>query len=73
MAHEVVHRPKAIGPMVADAHSTNHPSYLGSSVQELTPYAANAPHGIYPKLSVWRENTGRTVLNLKYLFHYGKR
>lgn len=71
--HEVVRRSKAVSPLVADAHPPNHPSNLGSPIQELTPYVANAPRDIYPKLPVWRENTGRTFINLKYLFYYGKR
>ena len=59
--------------MVADAHPSDNPGYFGGYLQTIIIYAANAPHGIYPKLPVWRENTGRTFINLKYLFHYGKR
>lgn len=73
IAHEVVRRPKAVCPLVAHAGPPNHPSYLGSTLQELTPYAAIEPSGIDPKLSVWRENRGLTFINLKYLFYYGKR
>lgn len=47
--HEVVYRPKAIGPMVADAHPPNNPSNLGGTLQAVTLYVANAPHGINKK------------------------